>query len=747
VTLNSRFSQNELPRKLGFNAFPFDAAGNAVTRYNYENEIYRDAQTLENNLSVEGGNEQTTYYINGSWTEDEGILKATDASRKSGRINLTQQVSANLKLDVGANFVNSTANFLPNGEGNGVLTGVLFQTTAVNLFPTDGIYPFSTLGPNPLLLIERFKYPQETNRFIGNARARWNPLSWLAVDYNLGYDGYQQEGSEFFPRGAFATGTLATGLAASTIRDSRIINQDAVASITTRPFAEIELGTSFGVNATQQRIEAQTAAASEVIPVIEVVSGATPSASQTEVELRTLGVYGQQTLAWRDRLYLTGALRADASSTFGPGERWQLFPKVSASYVLSDEEWFRGGVPASALSSLRLRAALGYAGNQPSVLNAYSRFDEYTGVLASIDGKPGLFNSITLGNERLKPERQREFEFGADVGLLNNRLSAEATYYNKLVSGLLFFRPVARSTGYTRQFADIGSMSNKGIELLLRSVNVDRPRLRWESTVTYTRNRNRVESLNIPDFQSASGYPNRIAVGEPVGVFYGAYAARNCQTGAYLLDSLGRQRPAASLPTLGTPAGVAAREALSGGSCNNADAKKLGDPNPDFLASLLNEFTVANNVRFRVLLDGTFGNDVMNLSRRIQDLLGVNSIETENELLPFGDPRRLPTGYLVRRGGIFEQYVEDGTFVKLREVALSYNFTQPVVRRIFPGGIDVTLAGRNLYTWTDYTGYDPESNLFGQTTERAGQTAADRGFDFANYPIPRTWTISARVTY
>ena len=744
VTLNSRYSSNELAKKLGFNAFPYDAAGNPIPRYNYEDEIFRRSSTYENNLSVEGGNEQTTYYVNGSWTEDQGILKATDASRKGARINLTQQIAPTFKVDVGANFVNSTADFLPNGEGNGVLTAVLFQGTQTNLFPTDGIYPFTTLGPNPLLLIDRFKYPQETNRFIGNARARWNPREWLALDYNLGYDGYQQQGSEFYPRGAFPSGTAATGFSANTIRDSRIINQDAVASLTYL-FAGLNLGTSFGVNSTQQRIGATTAAASDLIPISELVSGgATPSAAQSEVELRTLGVYGQQTLNWRDRLYLTGALRADASSTFGPDVRWQYFPKVSASYVLSDEEWFRGFVPENALSSLRLRAALGYAGNQPSILNAYSRYDDYASV--SFDGKPGLVNSVTLGNEQLKPERQREVEYGADLGFFHNRLSAEATYYDKLVSGLLFFRPVARSTGYTRQFSDIGSMSNKGFELLLRSVNVDRPQLRWESTVTYTRNRNKVQSLNIPDFQSSSGYPNRIAVGQPVGVFYGSYAARNCQSGAFLLDSLGRLRPASTLPTLATTAGVAAREAISKGSCNNADSKYLGDPNPDFLASLLNEFTVAKNLRLRVLLDGSFGNDVMNLTRRIQDIF-VNGTESESELLPFGDPRRLATGYLNRRGGIFEQYVENGSFVKLREVAVSYNLTQPAVRRVFPGGVDLTLAGRNLYTWTDYSGYDPESNLFGQTTERTGQTAADRGFDFANYPIPRTWTISARITY
>jgi len=745
VTLQSRYSSHEQAKSLGFNAFPFDAAGNAVTRYNYEDVLFRTGRTFENNLSVEGGNEQTTYYVNGSWMDETGILRATDASRKSARVNLTQQLGSTLKLDVGANFVNSDSHFLPNGEANGVITAVLFQGTTTNLFPTDGIYPFTTLGPNPILAIERWDYPQEVNRFIGNARARWNPLSFLAVDYNVGYDGYSQQGSEFFPRGTFATGNNANGFSANTIRDSRIVNQDAVATLSYGLGETLALGTSVGVNTTQQRIGVTTAAARDLIPVGELVSGgATFDAAQTLVELTTVGFYGQQTASWRERLYLTGALRMDASSTFGPDERWQLFPKVSASYVISDEDFFRNAIPASALSSLRLRAALGYAGNQPSVLNAYSRYDQYASV--SIDGKPGLVNDVTLGNPRLEPERQREVEYGADFGLFNNRLSAEATYYDKLVKGLLFFRPVAPTTGYTRQFSDIGSMSNKGFELLLRTVNVDRPRLRWESTVTYTRNRNKVESLTIPDFQSASGYPNRIAVGEPVGIFYGAYAARNCQTGAYLTDSLGRLRPAASLPAIATPAGLAAREAISGGSCNNNDSKKLGDPNPDFLASFLNEFTVARNTRLRVLFDGSFGNDVMNLTERIQDIF-VNGVESEYELLPFGDPRRLPTGYLNRRGGIFEQYVEDGAYIKLREVAVSYLLDQPFVRRAFPGGIDLTLAGRNLVTWTDYTGYDPEANLFGQTTERTGQTAADRGFDFANYPIPRTWTLSARISY
>jgi TonB-dependent SusC/RagA subfamily outer membrane receptor len=742
ITLQTRVSQNELPRKLGVNDYPFDIQGNPVTRVDMQDLIFRDAVTFESNLSADGGNEQTRYYVNGTWSEEDGIQRGEASSRRGGRVNVTQQLRPGLTVDLGANFVNTHNEFLVNGEGTGVLTAFLFNPTTYDPRPVSGVYPFApVLNPNPLLAIARAKHPQDINRFIGSAQARWNPLDRLTVSYTLGYDGYSLEQSEFFPRGAFPTGTAATGIAANGVSNSRILNQDAVANYLI-DWSDFQFTTSGGLNYTHQRIRNTLAASTNLIPVVEVVSGgATPSAAQSIVELKTFGFYAQEQIGWRDRLFLTGAVRWDASSTFGPDERWQVFPKASLSYVVSEEDWFRGLVSERAVSSLRLRTALGYAGNQPSVLNAYSRFDDYIPV--SFDNKPGVVNSVTLGNAALKPERQREWEIGADMGLLNDRISLEATYYDKLVSDLLFFRPVATSTGYSRQFSAIGSMSNKGWELLARTINVDQPNFRWDMTAVYTRNRNRVESLAIPSFQSATGYPNRIRQGDPVGIFYGVYAVRNCQTGAYLLDSLGRLRPSTSLPT-----DVAQRRAIAGGSCADSANAVLGDPNPDWLGSLLNEFQVGQALRVRVLLDGSFGNDVMNLSRRIRDLgSALNSPENEAEFLPYGDPRKLPPGYFARRLGIFSEYVEDGSFVKLREVSATYTFTQPIVRRYFSDGIELTVSGRNLYTWTDYSGYDPEGNLFGQNAPGLTTTAADRGFDFASVPIPRTWSASLRFTY
>jgi TonB-dependent SusC/RagA subfamily outer membrane receptor len=746
ISFQTRAARNEMPTRLEINDLPFDANGLPVTtRMDLQDLIFRTGSLFENNLSLEGGSEQTRYYVNGTWSEEQGIQRATSSGRRGARVNLSQHLRSNFNVDVGANFVNTHNQFLVNGEGNGVLTAFFFNPTTYDPTPVNGIYPFApVLEPNPILAIERFDNPQDVNRFIGNVQARWNPLTRLTLSYNIGYDGYTLEQGQYIPRNGFRTGV---GVASNSIRASRIINQDAIANLVT-PWRDLEFTTSGGVNYTDQRIRTTTATGTDLIAIVETVNaGATPAASQSIVDLRTLGFYAQEQVAWRNRLYLTGAVRWDASSTFGPDVRWQTFPKASLSYVLSEESWFRDMVPGRYLSSARVRTALGYAGNQPSALNAYSRFDDYTPV--SYDGKPGVVNSVTLGNPLLKPERQREWEVGADLGFRRERVTLEATYYDKLVSDLLYVRPVPRTIGYSQQFAAIGAVSNKGIELMARSVNVDRPRWRWETTVTYTRNRNRVERLDIPDFQSAAGYPTRIMEGRPMGVFYQTYAARNCATGAFLLDSLGRLRPSNSLPALpSTNPDTSARRRLGGGACNDSAMKVIGDPNPSWLGSLLNEFGIGRNLRFRVLLDGTFGNDVLNLSRRIRDLGNVlNSPEAEREFLPYGDARKLPPGYLSRRLGIFDQYVEDGSFVKLREVAVSYTLDEPWVTRYFSGGVELTLMGRNLHTWTDYSGYDPEVNLFGQNSAGLTTTAADRGIDFATIPIPRTWSIGARFTY
>jgi TonB-dependent SusC/RagA subfamily outer membrane receptor len=744
-TASTRFSESELREQQPFNFYPFNEAGLRVQRYNYQDYIFRQAPANEQNLTVEGGNDQTRYYISGNYAFEDGIMKSTSSQRSGARINIQQQLASRLIGNVSANYVTTHNELQAFGEQNdyGIMGSLFFAPTNVNFFPTNGIYPLPpSLGTNPLLAIDRIRNPQQIDRFIGSTKLTWTPLTNVLFDYTLGIDNTGFEQRQFVPRNAvLGTAPLATGRSQSVFQASRVINQDGVSSYTWNPLGPFDLRTTAGFNYTSQRIRTTSATANGLAPVGDLVSaGSIFSAGQTDVELRTLGFYGQQEVAWRNKLFLTGGVRYDASSTFAPSERWQAFPKLSASYVVVDNT-------AGALNNLRFRSALGWAGSQPSITNAYSQFITYSQL--PFAGRPGFANNTVYGNPTLRNERAREWEVGTDAGFLEGRVSAEATYYNRLVSDLLFFRPLPTSTGFSQQFAPIGSMSNKGLELLLHTQNVDGPTVSWSSTLTYAHNKNLVESLDIQDFQSAGGYPNRIRAGYPAGVFYGSYAARDCVTGQFLLDSLGRYRR--SNQTVDMGATLAAREALSHGTCNDSLNKIIGDPNPKWTGSILNEVTLARKIRLRALLDGVFGNQIMNLSTRAQNAgIASNSKSYERELLPYGDPNKLPPGFNARTQGIFEYWIEDGTFVKLRELAASYTLDAARVRRYFKDGVDLTLSGRNLYVWTKYSGYDPEINLFGTNAGGIGSvqtTAADRGFDFGGYPIPRTWSLSARFTF
>jgi len=745
VTFSTRLGSNELREQQPFNFYPNDINGLPIARYNLQDDIFRRAPTYEQNLSLEGGSDATRYFISLNALEDQGIIRSTEARRQGARINVQQQITPKLLANVSTNLISSRNQFQAFGEQNdyGIMGSLFFAPTQTDFRPRNGIYPLPpALGTNPLLAIERIKNPQTINRFIGSAKLTYTPTAKLLIDFTAGVDNSAFEQGQFIPRGAvLGTGLLSTGQSQSVFQNTRVLNQDAVATYSWNPGSKIEWKTTAGLNYTQQTINITQSGANGLAPVGELVSaGSLPFGTQRRLQLRTLGYFGVQELGLYDKLFFSAALRLDASSTFAPAQRWQAFPKFDVSYVALEN---RPGL----LNSVRLRSAIGWAGSQPGAANAYSQFVTYS--QSAFGGRPGFVNDVTFGNPDLKNEIAREFEVGTEVGLLGGRVGVEATYYDRLVSDLLFFKPLPTSTGFSRQFAPIGTMSNKGIELLVRAVPMDRKNLRWESTVTYTRNRNLVESLIIPDFQSAGGYPNRIRTGEPAGVFYGSYAARNCVTGALLLDSLGRYRRSNIAADMG--ANVAARQALSGGTCNDSSVKVIGDPNPDWLGSLLNEFTIGKKLRLRALFDGTFGNQILNLSTRAQNAgVASNSKEYERELLPYGDPRKLPPGFNARTQGIFEYWVEDGSFVKLRELSASYTLDWKPVKRIFREGVDLTVSGRNLWVWTKYSGYDPEVSVFGTNAGGLGSgqtTAADRGIDFGAYPIPRVWSVSARFTY
>jgi TonB-linked SusC/RagA family outer membrane protein len=742
VTVSSEVGVSDTPKKFAFNMAPnagwtdvvfggADSLGAPVQRYDIQDSVWRTGISTVTRASVSGGNGGTTYYLAGSYDAEQAIVQAEGRHRTSVIASITQQLRSNLTVRLNGNIVQTHSDYLPEGEQTqGVLTNLVFTPTTVRPFydPNLGRYPYNpVLGPNALTVLHTFEAPSDVTRFIGHADVAFQPTPRITLRYLLGLDDYRQEDKYLQP--PFSTSAGFTGSIENPIKMQRDINTDFTASYAAGLSARLGLTSTLGYRYTSTHTDLLSASATNLPVEQSTLNGATPSARQSLADLRTIGGFGEERLAVNDRLFLTGGVNVEAASAFGPDERWQAYPRASASWLLHEEPFFRDGGLGRRISTLRLRLAYGQTGGQPP--NQYAQFDNYVNV--SFAGKPGLVASNLHGNPGLRPERQAEIEGGMDLGLLRDRALAELTYYHRRTSDLVLSVPLPPSTGQSSQLQNVGVLSDRGWEAALTTVNVDRPNFTWRSRLSLAHDRNRVDKLVTPTDTLVFDYLNAVIQGQPIGVFFGGYYARNADGSImYAPVNVTMQGkpytltlPVRALDTLPTGAVVPAR-------------RVIGDPNPSLIASLSNSFQLGRRLELSVLLDGRFGNKVANFTRRITELFGVDK-EVAREITGDTIPRTFslnPAG----RSLIYEEYIEDGSFVKLREIALAIHFDPGFVRHFGAQTMDVRLAARNLHTWTNYRGLDPEVNLFAAST-------VSRGVDFADTPIPRSFTASVNFTF
>lgn len=774
ITIGSSARTSTIRETLAVNKYPFDKPESdptrkAVERYDYQDYIFRRAYGTENFANISGGTQSTQYYASGSYLLNEGIVGGTNYQRATGRLRLNQVVASWLNVGAGLAYTNSRADEVPNGglnEAYGALTGFIFSPNTVDprRDPVTGDYPNTAtiVRTNPVEAIELFQFRQGTDRFTGDVKLNLLPLRGLGIDYTLGFDTYTQAATGFIPLGT--TSPYANGYARSAQANALLVNNDLTLRYATDLGQTLRSTTVFGGTMQFDRRRTIAASSTNLSPLVEIVNaGASQTLGESRSERVIYGAYGQQTFGWRNRLFVTGAMRVDASSSFGLDERWQSYPKLGVSYVVSEEDFWKNSL-GSAVPSLKLRASYGQSGG----LTAIGAFDRLS-LFASNPylGKPGLLPSSQRGNAGIKPERQTEVEVGFEMGLLRDRLGVEFSWYDKTIDDLLLFRTLAPSTGYGTGLQNVGSMTNRGIELLVRAAPVMTRDFDWTTSLTYSRNRNNVEGIEgglliLPNSFGQSAALN----GFPIGVFYTTFQATDA-SGNPILTNTATATAAAGLPQrargfFGTDAALAAL----GGSwvfperaadcrvtrvdhqewCQvvNASGQPLttgttllrtvtGDPNPDWTGSWTNEFTYKNNLSLRVQFDAQIGGDVFNFTRRVGTSPLYGNLDTYQQELE----GTLPLGYGAAKFNVLGDFVEDGSFVKLRELALSYTFYP---RLWSLRSLRASVVGRNLLSFDSYSGYDPEINT-------AGQSTGVRGFDFVEVPIPRTFSLGLTATF
>ncbi len=697
-----------------------------VTRYNYQDYIFHTGVGTDNSVSVSGGNDNTKFYTSAGYFSNQGIIKNTDFKRMNFRANLDQKINNWAKMTAGFNYVHSDANEKPDGNSFfSPMNSVTIIGNFHDIFARDILGNLQAVGErgrvNPVSVIEDIKQRQFTNRIIANLGLKLNPMKNLTIDYTMGVDNSIQNGTTFIPPFTYNVSTGFYGGGASL--DPSLNGYASAANATTTLFNN-ELNFTYDAKISDQLSSTTQLGGSYqyqkdlysllngrgLAPFVQVVNGASTVLANVDSrsEFSISGAYLQQNFKYKDHLFVTGAIRVDQSTVFGEDNRTQFYPKANVSYVLSSADYWKDFGVSSWWNAFKLRAAYGQSGNLTGI-GAYDRFNVYSP--SALNSKTSLTSLTTLANTSVKPERQKELEIGTDMSFFNNRLGLTFSYYNKNVTDLLLPVVIAPTTGFSSLLDNIsGTLKNKGIELMLTGVPVKTEDFTWTSTLIYNRNRNKIVGSGAQRLIATNaGAPVSITDGYPVGVFYGTYFERT-STGDIATN-------AAGIPL------------TAGQAAGNVLRKVIGDPNPDYTGSFVNDFTY-KKLSLHIQLDAVQGGDVWNADWRTRQGVGNGKVAEAEQL------GQLPRGYVAGAYNVEEWRIDDGSFVKLREISLSYNIGQVK----FIKNLTVNLSGRNLISWDNYKGYDPELNSGGQSTIL-------RNIDFGSVPIPRTFSFGLQAKF
>lgn len=658
------------------------------------NLLFRNGHTQYYGLDVSGGTDAFQYFIAGSASLDEGVTRNSWANKYNGRVNVNAQPNEDLTISANAG-IGLTRLRLPDDYP---------YEDAVYADPsrlgTDDPRRGYRAAP-PEARVEKDLDMHEANRMTAGLTATHNPFDWFTHRLTFGLDITDQlednlnrflspEAAQFF-----STNTALGGRSQS--RESVIYSTfDYAASGMRDLTTNLRSTTSVGFQVYTKSIE-QVEAEGDRFPALglsSVSSAGIRTGSDALVENNTVGVYVQEQLGWNDRLFVTAAIRADDNSSFGEDFDLVYYPKVSGSWVLSEEDFWG----LDFISSFRLRAAYGESGQQPDAFDALRSFTTRASPTGQATVRPD-----SPGNSALGPERGVEIEAGFDATLFSGRVALDFTYYDQTTKDAIVGRNVAPSTGFTEQrFVNIGQINNRGIEVGLNARVLDMPTFGWDLNVNASTNRNRVEDLGLESFLQL-GWTTRHAEGYPVGsLFAPKVVFAEYEPGS---DQINRD-------TMRCDDG-------SGGQveCTPDAWIYQGHPDPNLELSLGSSFNIGERLTVDALVQGKVGQTKYDLQSwwryAAYQQTRLNVFPREYDINEVAEAQ-------YGASGEFALWVNEASFVRFRELSVTYQLPDDIVQSIGSSRGSIGLAARNLgmiwTNWQEWPHHDPEvvdpSNTF-----------------------------------
>ncbi|MDX1545358.1 MAG: SusC/RagA family TonB-linked outer membrane protein [Rhodothermales bacterium] len=700
LNITQQLGFSSILNKIGFREFTPETAEQVMPgsgadllaqngNIDYEDLLYGETGLIsETSASLSGGNDQTRFFVSGLALNESGIVKNTGYEKYSGKINLEHRFTNRLTVTANTSIVRSESDRSVTGNENQGSTTLGFAQ--VFTFPfidlragPDGVFPNGPAGSNPLHTIELLKNNELVHRIIGSGRVNWNLIrtqnQLLDLSFQGGADFYSLEHKVVSPPELqFEQAKDASVRGVSVAGETTSLSTNYALSAIHRygTASNLSFNTSAGFQYESRDLNNLTIIARGLVVTQENIDQASSlQGLQNRLIQRERGFFVQEEIDFDSKIFLTAGLRADASSRIGDTDQLFFYPKLAASVRLSEYGFWDGARDLA--SEFKLRAAFGRTGNLPQFNAKYTSL-----VPENIVGLGGVLVPSRLGNEDIDPEITQEFEVGLDAALFGERASVELTYYNQDIQDLILQNSLPPSSGYTSQFINAGDMTTQGVEVGLTLSPVNTSRLSWTARFNFHRNWSEITSLDVDPFE--------------IGGF------------ALSLGQFQIQEGLSPTTIVGLDAG--------------GNKATFGDENPDFTLAWNNDITVGN-LSFGFLWDWKEGGDVINLGKFLSDLGGTTPDLDD----PEGQER-------LANPSVADRYVEDGTYLKLREVSLAYTFGRERVQQWFGGqvqSLNLGLSGRNLLMFTPYSGYDPEVSQF-------GNVAIGRSVDVLPFPSSRS---------
>ena len=732
-----------------FKSFAIDALKGVNT--NWQDLVYKTSINQEHQLSYLGGDNKNKYAIIGSYSSMNGIVEKSKYNRGGLRVNFDRIITQKIKIGVNLNTTLSTNSSVIQSSTNGGLNSSLVSS-ALRFRPIDKPYNDNgdldpALENTPLILIHNSNDNTRIRTLIANLNGEYKIVNGLAFRFNGGVNEVASLRQTYFGRGIFQ-GRLNNGLAYRgdnnafnylteyTLNYNKSVNKHRIDAVSGYTYQKSYRRYS-GIRVTQFNNDNLTYYALQY--------GSNVSNPVTGFEVSGLASYlGRIIYVYSDRYLVTLTGRSDGSTRLSPNNKWAFFPSVALGWNINKESFFANSMKW--ISELKLRASYGISGNQSVRIGATNGQFEVNRAVAN----RVIVNGLTLSsfdNPDLRWEKTQQLNLGFDLALLN-KYHLTIDLYKKTTTDLLLNLTIPSQNGFTSYAANSGSIENKGIDIDADAQIVNK-KVKWKVAGNISFNRNKV--INIGTANQINGINllpaniNQIATigrpGQPVGAFYGYKIS-----GIYQDPSEITSGP--SDPLNPTPGDFKYVDVNGDGKISADDRTIIGNPNPKYI------FGLTNNLKYQsfslsVFVQGMVGQDILNLNRYYSDGLvfltgNISNASTEayngrwtGPGTSIKYPKAKATGTLF--GDRFSDFlIEDGSFVRLKNITLSYNLNLP--KKMFAKSLRLYVTGTNLITITSYSGYDPEVSA-------SGNSGLNQNIDFGVIPIFRTYSFGASLSF